>query len=352
MPSGGTPAVPPRGTIAVPRELGVRASFAPHTGRKSPRSVLRHLFIRRYVPGHERSRSTSDLSPGAGTDRYLKSVAPTALHVLPLLSVIAVALIACRVVASRRTLASRTRLAVLAPDSFDPSIDAVLRCAAQLSRVRRSVGGWLDPRARAVRVLLDCDGEGRMRYTLSVARSSTAGGARGARHLTGSRSKSWESIPSGPPRHLEADCAGARTHRASRGSRRASSGPAEQRAAGTLPLKPDPLQPFAARHGTPERRPWGAGAGGGRPPSATPATRRRRRWRLLREARRRAGTSATPGGASSGGLWVTSSGRQAVTARAGGGLIEVRAEREQIADEAVAGRAALSAAAPDPLQLA
>jgi hypothetical protein len=76
--------------------------------------------------------------------------------------------VACRVVASRRSLASRTRLVVLAPDSFDPSLDAVLRCAAQLSRVRRLVGGWLDPRARAVRVLLDADEEGRMRYSLSV----------------------------------------------------------------------------------------------------------------------------------------------------------------------------------------
>ncbi len=57
---------------------------------------------------------------------------------------------------------------MLAPDSFDPSLDAVLRCAAQLSRVRRLVGGWLDPRARAVRVLLDADPEGRMRYSLSV----------------------------------------------------------------------------------------------------------------------------------------------------------------------------------------
>ena len=47
-------------------------------------------------------------------------------------------------------------------------MDAVLRCAAQLSRVRRLVGGWFDPRASAVRVLLDSDAEGRMRYSLFV----------------------------------------------------------------------------------------------------------------------------------------------------------------------------------------
>jgi hypothetical protein len=94
------------------------------------------------------------------------------LALRPLVSIpvtlLALGLLAGRVVATRRSLASRTRLVVLAPDSFDPSLDAVLRCAAQLSRVRRLVGGWLDPRARAVRVLLDCDPEGRMRYSLSV----------------------------------------------------------------------------------------------------------------------------------------------------------------------------------------
>ena len=79
-----------------------------------------------------------------------QALAPLVL--IPAVVVVAFALV-CRMVATRRALASRTRLVVLAPDSFDPSLDAVLRCAAQLSRVRRLVGGWLDPRARAVRVL-------------------------------------------------------------------------------------------------------------------------------------------------------------------------------------------------------
>src|ERR1700730_14615183 len=101
----------------------------------------------------------------AGPVQVAAGIAPLAPGVLVLLLL---GLSASRVVASRRSLASRTRLVVLAPDSFDPSLDAVLRCAAQLSRVRRLVGGWLDPRARAVRVLLASDGEGRMRYSLSV----------------------------------------------------------------------------------------------------------------------------------------------------------------------------------------
>src|ERR1035437_2036575 len=82
----------------------------------------------------------------AGPAQVAAGVAPLALGVLVLLLL---GLSACRVVASRRSLASRTRLVVLAPDSFDPSVDAVLRCAAQLSRVRRLVGGGGVLRARA-----------------------------------------------------------------------------------------------------------------------------------------------------------------------------------------------------------
>lgn len=43
-------------------------------------------------------------------------------------------------------------LLMLAADDCEPSEEAVLRAAAQLSRVRRAVLGWLDPRASAVRV--------------------------------------------------------------------------------------------------------------------------------------------------------------------------------------------------------
>ena len=107
-----------------------------------------------------------------GAARSHLGLAHQAQEVLPLVlipaSLLAMVALVCRVVVTRRSLASRVRLVVFAPDTFDPSLDAVLRCAAQLSRVRRLVGGWLDPRARAVRVLLDCDEDGRMRYSLSV----------------------------------------------------------------------------------------------------------------------------------------------------------------------------------------
>ena len=71
---------------------------------------------------------------------------------------------------TRRTLASRVSYTVLPTDDFDPSEDAVLRAAGQLSRVRRAVLGWLDTRASAVRLRLDSGPDGRMVYRVQVAR--------------------------------------------------------------------------------------------------------------------------------------------------------------------------------------
>jgi hypothetical protein len=91
---------------------------------------------------------------------------------LTALLVLVLAVLTCRVVVTRRALCRRVRLVVLAPDSFAPSLDAVLRFAAQLSRVRRSTVAWFDPGASAVRVLLDCSPEGAMRYSLVVPERS------------------------------------------------------------------------------------------------------------------------------------------------------------------------------------
>jgi hypothetical protein len=73
---------------------------------------------------------------------------------------------------TRRTLASRVSLVVLAADEFDPTEEAVLRAASQLARVRRAVLGWLDVRASAVRLRLDSAGAGRMAYRVEVASRS------------------------------------------------------------------------------------------------------------------------------------------------------------------------------------
>lgn len=74
-----------------------------------------------------------------------------------------------RAVWTRRTLASRVSYLLLPADDFDPSEEAVLRAAAQLSRVRRAVLGWLDTRASAVRLRMDSGPEGRVLYRVEVA---------------------------------------------------------------------------------------------------------------------------------------------------------------------------------------
>jgi hypothetical protein len=118
----------------------------------------------------------------SGLDNLLGSL-PTAAHT-PLtralamsLGVLVVGLAACaagaawlRWRATSRTLASRVLYVVLPADDLDPSEDAVLRAAGQLSRVRRAVLGWLDTRATAVRLRLDSGPDGRMVYRIQVAR--------------------------------------------------------------------------------------------------------------------------------------------------------------------------------------
>lgn len=73
-----------------------------------------------------------------------------------------------RVLVTRRTLGSRTRLVLLPSEDFDPSVEAVVRFASQLARLRPTVGGWLDPRARALRVLIESDPAGRLRYSVEA----------------------------------------------------------------------------------------------------------------------------------------------------------------------------------------
>ena len=73
-----------------------------------------------------------------------------------------------RSVVTRRALRSRVTFAVVPADEFDPSIETVVRFAAQLARVRRTVRGWADFGASAIRVRLENDREGRLAYLLEV----------------------------------------------------------------------------------------------------------------------------------------------------------------------------------------
>jgi hypothetical protein len=253
-----------------------------------------------------------------------------ALLVRPLVlipvTLLLVVMVACRVVATRRSLASRTRLVVLAPDSFDPSVDAVLRCAAQLSRVRRVVGGWLDPRARAVRVLLDCDEQGRMRYSLSVperalpaVRSALGAYDRVQAHLPELNTEVRESKE--PRQNNEGAERQLNIVRAELRLARASSEPLAH-----LPLSPDPLQGFARVLAGLDREHGEQAEIAIDLLPTTPGTRRRLRRRLLRQARRHDGDLA---GGHGGLLDVLSGGRPTGRARPAE-MVEQRAAREEI----------------------
>lgn len=235
-------------------------------------------------------------------------------------SVLGVLALVCRVVVTRRSLASRVRLVVLAPDSFDPGVDAVLRCAAQLSRVRRLVGGWLDPRARAVRVLLDCDQEGRMRYSLSVPGRALPA----VRSALGAFDRVQVQVIDANPQPAAKGAGRVQVVRAELRLARPSSEPLAQ-----LGLTPDPLQSFArvlARI-DPAHREQAEVAVDLLPTTA--ATRRRLRRRLMREALRHGSSPSTPvrGVGFDGGGYV---GR-----RRPAEMVEQRAEREEIAAKLV-----------------
>ena len=228
--------------------------------------------------------------------------------------------LACRVVATRRSLSRRVRLVVLAPDSFAPSLDSVLRCAAQLSRVRRFVGGWFDTPASAVRVLLDTNMDGLARYSLVVPeRSLPAVRAALANYDRVQLHPVEPEAPAGGGTGGGREC----VVRAELRLARPSSEPLAH-----LPLDPDPLQSFAQvlakAHGTSQARvevavdllPCTAGA------------RRRLHRRLLREAHR-----ASPAcGVGGGGLFDVLSGNARPAGRQpAADVVGQRVLREQLA---------------------
>jgi hypothetical protein len=223
------------------------------------------------------------------------------------------AALTCRVVVTRRSLARRVRLVVLAPDSFAPTLDGVLRCAAQLSRVRRLVGGWLDPRASAVRVLLDAS-DGAMRYSLVVPERALPA-IRSA--LSNYDRVQVRRADPEPPLRQEGCAVRAELRLA-----RPSSEPL-----GHLALDPDPLQSFAralaAMHPERER---GQVAVDLLP--CTAGARRRLRRTLLRGARR---TNTIAPYASGGVLDVLAGGGRQAGRQPAADVVEQRVEREQIA---------------------
>lgn len=250
-----------------------------------------------------RSRELPALAQHAGS---------LALYVTTPIIILVLAALTCRVVVTRRSLARRVRLVVLAPDNFSPTLESVLRCAAQLSRVRRVVGGWLDPRASAVRVLLDSS-NGLMRYSLVAPERALPAIRSALSNYDRVRVRAADPDPIG-----EGEC----VMRAELRLARPSSQPLAH-----LALNPDPLQSFARALADldPERE---------RAQVAidllpcTPGARRRLRHTLLRQSRREHPT--VPYAAGGGLLDVPNGGRRAGRQSAAD-LIEQRSQREQIA---------------------
>jgi hypothetical protein len=81
-------------------------------------------------------------------------------------SICAIALLRVRLTAA--ALRDRVTFAVLPANEFDPGLEGVLRFAAQLARLDRTVRGWVDRRASALRVRLEMDTEGRLQYMLEA----------------------------------------------------------------------------------------------------------------------------------------------------------------------------------------
>jgi hypothetical protein len=161
------------------------------------------------------------------------STAPIAIAA----TAITAALVTQRLLTTRRTLRSRLVIAAVPADEFKPAVESVLRFAAQLTRTDRSVAGWLDRRASALRVSLTCDPEGRLTYLLAApSRSrellrSALRGYNGVELCDGEEALGEPSEPDGGDTILRTELVLAK--------------PSIEPLA-RLGLEPDPLQPFAA----------------------------------------------------------------------------------------------------------
>jgi hypothetical protein len=231
------------------------------------------------------------------------------------LMVVLLAGLTCRVVVTRRAVARRVRLAVLAPDSFAPTLDAVLRFAAQLSRVRRFRGSWFDTGASAVRVLLDGSHQGAMRYSLVV----------GERSLPAIRS-ALSNYSQVQVRRVEPEARARKPAHVIRAELRLARPTSEPLA--HLALEPDPLQSFAsALAGLDPSRERAEVAVDLLP--CTASARRRLRSGLLRQARRAhtEGAARTLGG----GVLETFAGERQTGRQPAADVVGQRADREEIA---------------------
>lgn len=206
------------------------------------------------------------------------SVRPIAATLAGALVVFAFSRLLARAFFVRRGLRNRSTVLFLPAPSFDPSEEAVLRFASGLARSRRAVRGLLDGPASAVRVRLDADPKGRLRYEVELptrarAALATAAAAYGEVELRDVLTEEASEPESSERREVV---------RAELVLARPSTEPL--RAAG---LDPDPLAGFArALRGLTPSQGDAVEVCVDLLPVA-PAKRRRLHRRLLREARRR-----------------------------------------------------------------
>jgi hypothetical protein len=213
---------------------------------------------------------------------------PAAISLAGALLSFACAVLVARLVVTRRALDHRVAMLAIPADSFDPSPESVVRFASGLSRSRRALRGVLDAPASAVRLRLDGDENGRLRYGIEVP--ERAGGALRAA-MAAYHGVELRPVPEPPAEPEKAEPEKAEVEkpepkkpevaRAELVLARASSEPLN--AAG---LDPDPLGGFA-------RALDGINLVGGEEATVcvdllpvTPGKRRRLRRRLLRRARR------------------------------------------------------------------
>lgn len=127
---------------------------------------------RRAVVALTRTALLGPATAAAATDRLgdlptrASPASSGAIVIAIALVVIAIAAVALRRRQVRRLLAARQARALVPSDALDPPVEAVLRFAAQLGRVRRRGRGRLERPSSAIRVRIASAPGGRLGYEL------------------------------------------------------------------------------------------------------------------------------------------------------------------------------------------
>jgi hypothetical protein len=220
-------------------------------------------------------RAISSIDPSAlldGARSSALSLAPFALGAIAIAS----ALAPQRFLATRRALRRRTVAAVVPADEFEADLETVLRVGAELSRVDLGLRSWFDRPARALRVSLVNDRQGRLVYLLQFPQRSEELVRTALRSYEGVELRDTADVLPGWP---QAERVKLRTELV---LAHPSVDPLRR-----LELAPDPLQPFAAAMASlePERGERAWVCIDLLPASGRRASRLRRR--LKRQAKRR-----------------------------------------------------------------